>query len=251
MTEKHQAEHLFHGAFAEEYHFLQQICPEIIDINQKVAEFVAAWVPPSPASPDRPLRLVEIGCGTGMTTRRLLDSRDDIQILAMDNAPAMVSQARDNLAPFLDGQRLEIRECDALAALRSLPDGSVDIIASAYALHNFLSGYRSQVHAEISRVLRPGGVFVNGDRYALDDPAQHTADTQAAVRGYFRVFLGEMQRPDLLEQWVIHHISDDSEDHIMRYTPALQDMAQHGHSDIRVHYREGVNTLLSSQKPSP
>jgi tRNA (cmo5U34)-methyltransferase len=250
MTEKHQAEQLFHGAFAEEYHFLQQICPEIIDINQKVAEFVAAWVPPMSASPARPLSLVEIGCGTGMTTQRLLDSRDDIHILAMDNAPAMVSQARANLAPYVAGQRLEIRESDALSALRSLPDDSVDIIASAYALHNFLSGYRSQVLAEIRRVLKPGGVFVNGDRYALDDPALHTADTQAAIRGYFRVFLGEMQRPDLLEQWVIHHISDDSEDHIMRFTLALDDMARQGFSDIKVHSREGVNTLLSSQKPS-
>ena len=42
MSHQHQAEHLFHGAFAEEYHFLQRICPAAAEMSHRVAGFVAA-----------------------------------------------------------------------------------------------------------------------------------------------------------------------------------------------------------------
>jgi ubiquinone/menaquinone biosynthesis C-methylase UbiE len=207
---------------------------------------VAAWS--SPDAPDAPVRLLEIGCGTGITTLRLLNSRPGLHVLSVDNAPAMLAQARENLAAELAKGRLELRETDALSALQALPDAAVDIVASAYTLHNFLQGYRSQVLAEILRVLKPGGVFVNGDRYAIDDPAEHLRHTQEEVKGYFRVFI-ELQRLDLLEQWVVHLFSDESEEHLMRLQPALEDMAGLGFTDIRLGYRDGVNALVSGVKP--
>jgi tRNA (cmo5U34)-methyltransferase len=87
--------------------------------------------------------------------------------------------------------------------------------ASAYTVHNFLETYRDQVLTEIFRVLRSGGIFLNGDRYALDDTAEHTRLTQEEVRGYFKAF-SAISRLDLLEQWVLHLFSDESADHNMR-----------------------------------
>lgn len=240
----HTAEHLFYGPFAEEYHFLKRICPPAVEMSRRVGEFVAAWRPAG----STPLRqMLELGCGTGFTTQHLLDSREDVRILAVDNAPAMLAQAREHLAAPIAAGRQDIREQDALAALHSLPDHSVSIVASAYALHNFLSGYRSRVLAEIWRVLEPGGVFVNGDRYAIDDPAEHLRQVQAEIRGYFRVFL-EIDRPDLLEQWVVHVFSDESEEHLMRLQPALNEMKAMGYAGVELHYRDGFNALVSGVK---
>lgn len=240
----HTAEHLFYGPFAEEYHFLQRICPPAVEMSRRVGECVAAWRPVAAAPP---LQVLELGCGTGFTTRQLLDSREDARILAVDNAPAMLAQARELLTEPLAAGRLELRELDALSALQSLANNSVDIVASAYALHNFLSGYRSRVLAEILRVLKPGGVFVNGDRYAIDDPAEHLRQLQEEIRGYFRVFR-EMQRLDLLEQWVVHVFSDESEEHLMRLQPALNEMEALGYTHVQQHYRDGVNALVSGAK---
>jgi tRNA (cmo5U34)-methyltransferase len=241
----HQAEHLFHGPIAEEYHFLQRICPSAADMSRRVGAFMADWTPRE--SPP-PVQLVELGCGTGITTQCLLASRADLQILAIDNSPTMLNQAREHLAVPLAEGRLELRENEALAALQELVDDSLDGVASAYTLHNFLSGYRSRVLAEIWRVLKPGGVFVNGDRYAIDDPAEHLRQTQEEVRGYFRVFL-EMNRPDLLEQWIVHLFSDESPEHLQRLQPALDEMAGLGFDELRVHFRNGVNALVSGVKP--
>ncbi|MGZ8219265.1 class I SAM-dependent methyltransferase [Methylomagnum sp.] len=243
----HTAEHLFAGPIAEDYEMLQMICPAAADMSRQVGEFVAAW---NPAVDAETLEVLEIGSGTGITTAHLLQSRPGLRLTGIDNAPAMLSQARRNLAPVLETGRAHLLEIDALSHLREIPADSVDIVASAYTLHNFLDGYRSQVLAEIFRVLKPGGVFVNGDRYALDNSVAHLKLTQAEVREYFRVFIG-LNRADLLEQWIVHLFSDESPDHIMRLAPALELMGRIGFQPVEVHSRAGVNALLSGVKPWP
>jgi len=242
----HTAEKLFEGPIAEEYRFLSLVCPAAAEMSRRVGEFVGAWVPPYRVEQ---LNLVEIGCGTGITTNSLMASRTAMHVESVDNAPAMLSQARQNLAPALAEGRLSLIENDALSYLQGIPDDSVDIVASAYTLHNFLSGYRKRVLEEVLRVLKPGGLFVNGDRYAVDDAAEHLKNTQEEVKEYFRVFL-EMKRPDLLEQWIVHLFSDESEEHIMRLQPALDAMAEIGFQNICLHFRNGVNGLVSAEKLS-
>lgn len=244
-TCRYAAERLFEGPIAEEYGMLKRICPAAADVSRRVGEWVAAWNPPDSVGTPR---ILEIGSGTGVTTLHLLHARPDAQITGIDNGPAMLAQARRNLAEFLDGSRLSLAESDALGYLRGLPDASLDLVASAYTLHNFLDGYRGAVLEEIHRVLKPGGAFVNGDRYALDDSLEHLRLTQAEVRGYFRVFI-EMGRPDLLEEWVVHLFSDESPDRVMRLGAALERLSQAGFGSVVQHFRDGVNTLVSAAKP--
>lgn len=245
MIQEYTAEHLFRGPIADEYDMLKQICPSAAEMSRRVGEFIGNWIP---AYPHAHLNLLEIGCGTGITTAHLLAYRDRIEIVSIDNAPAMLTQARQNLAEALEKGQLRLIENDALSYLQGIPSGSVDIVASAYALHNFQNGYRWRVFEEILRVLKPGGLFINGDRYAVDDASEHLRNTQEEVKGYFRVFL-EMNRPDLLEQWIVHLFSDESEDHIMRLQLALDAMGEIGFLDITTHFRDGVNALVSAIKP--
>jgi len=244
MGLEHTAEHLFEGAIAEEYDKLMLICPPAAEMSRRVGKCVEEWTPPYPVAQ---LNLLEIGCGTGITTACLLASREDVLIESVDNAPAMLSQARRNLSAGLATKRLRVIENDALSHLQGIPDASIDIVASAYALHNFLQGYRQRVLEDVWRVLKPGGLFVNGDRYAVDDAAEHLKNTQEEVRGYFRVF-ADMKRPDLLEQWIVHLFSDESEEHLMRLKPALDAMTAIGFQNIGLHYRVGVNALISASK---
>jgi len=239
------AERLFSGPIGAEYEMLKLICPAAAAMSARVGDFVARI----PAKPGRPLNAIEIGCGTGITTLALLESRPDLDIVAFDNEPTMLNQARANLAPFVDQGRVRFVEIDALSGLRALPSGAIDLAASAYAAHNFLEPYRINVLAEIWRALGPGGLFVNGDRYALDDAAAHTRLTQDEVRHYFKTF-SALDRPDLLEQWVVHLFSDESADHIMRLGPSLTAMRRIGFDPVEVHFRDGVNTLLTAAKPA-
>jgi ubiquinone/menaquinone biosynthesis C-methylase UbiE len=235
------AERLFSGQISAEYDMLDVICPAAAAMSNRVGEYVAAL-------PEGPLNVLEIGCGTGVTTRALL-RRPGAVITALDNEPAMLDQARVRLPDFIDERRVRLVEADALSGLAALPAGSADIVASAYTIHNFLEPYRLRVLSEIFRVLKPGGIFVNGDRYALDETARHTKLTQDEARHYFKTFAA-LGRYDLLEQWIIHLFSDESADHIMRLQLSLEAMRKIGFDSADVHFRDGVNALVTASKPA-
>ncbi|WP_371927303.1 class I SAM-dependent methyltransferase [Methylomonas subterranea] len=194
-----------------------------------------------------PQWVVELGGGTGITTLSILSADERLRVLSVDSEPTMQSQAKQSLQTWADSGRLEFSGQDALSALRMLNNESVDVVASAYTLHNFEADYRRQVISEIYRVLKSGGLFVNGDRYALDDVGAHTRGTQAEVAGYFKV-LTQINRLDLLEQWIIHLFNDESENHLMRESVALRQLSEAGFDGIRIKLRHQVNALLTANK---
>lgn len=243
-TSANHAENLFQGAFAEEYGFLQLICPAVTDCAERSGHVLAGL---SSLDSGFALRGLEIGCGSGLSTRRFLDSREDLRLDAIDLAPTMLDQARENLASDIESGRLTLHLSDALGYLKSQPSNAFDFVISNYAIHNFLNGYREEVMQEILRVMKPGAAFINGDRYGMDDPVEHLRALQTEVRGYFNVFK-PMNRWDLLEDWVIHVLSDESLDHVMRLTPSLDWMRCLGFVDIKILHRETVNTNLVAWK---
>jgi ubiquinone/menaquinone biosynthesis C-methylase UbiE len=191
---------------------------------------------------------VELGGGTGITTLSLLSAREDIDITSIDNEPTMQDQAKQSLKAWHDDGRVTFNGQDALSALQAMPSASVDVVASAYTLHNFLDTYRQAVIRECFRVLKPGGQFINGDRYALDDVDQHTRIIQEEVAGYFKVLTG-INRLDLLEHWIVHLFSDESENHVMRESVALRQLRDAGFSGVRLAHRVDVNALATALKP--
>lgn len=238
----------FNGLIGEEYAMLRLSCPAAAEMSRHVGEFVGRW--PAETTPEaEALQVLEIGCGTGVTTVALLTARDDQCITAVDIAPTMLAQAREHLGPWLKDGRVRLVESDALPFLRQIPTDSIDLVASGYAFHNFRQNYRHETISEVFRVLKPGGVFVNGDRYALDDPLDHLQVIQDEVRHFFATFT-QLGRLDLLEQWIVHLFSDESPDHVMPLASALQSYRDVGFSPVTVHERYQNNALVSAEKPS-
>jgi SAM-dependent methyltransferase len=91
-------------------------------------------------------QVVEVGAGTGLFTRLLLDT--GAMVLATDPVPEMLA----HLASALPGGATAVATADALP----VADGSVDAVICATAFHWFAT---PQVLAEFRRVLRPGGML--------------------------------------------------------------------------------------------
>jgi tRNA (cmo5U34)-methyltransferase len=244
MTQQANYDALFAGVIGQDYEMLKLICPLMTEMSRLVGEAVRHY----PASQDK-LSIVELGGGTGITTLALLSARENSHVASIDNEPTMQNQAKHNLKACHEKGLVSFYNQDALSALQAIPTASVDIVASAYTLHNFLSGYRQDVIRECFRILKPSGQFINGDRYAFDDISRHTRAIQEEVAGYFKVLVG-INRLDLLEHWIIHLFSDESENHIMRETSTLQQMQDAGFTEIKLRHRMEVNALVSGVKPS-
>lgn len=243
MTQSANYDALFSGVIGQEYEMLKLICPLMTEMSRMVGEAVHDF----PRMQDN-LNVVELGGGTGITTLALLTAGDGLHITSIDNEPTMQDQAKQNLKAWEEEGRLTFNGQDALSALQAMPPASVDIVASAYTLHNFLDSYRQDVIRECYRVLKPGGQFINGDRYAFDDISRHTRVIQEEVAGYFKVLTG-INRLDLLEHWIVHLFSDESENHVMRQSNAIRQLHEAGFSDISMSDRMAVNALVKAVKP--
>ncbi len=234
---------MFSGVIGQEYQMLKLICPFATEMSRLVGIEVGLYAQTKADA----LRVVELGGGTGITTLSILSADQHLQVLSVDSEPTMQNQAKQSLQAWSEAGRLRFSADDALTALKKLEDASVDVLASAYTLHNFEAGYRRQVIQEIARVLKAGGLFANGDRYALDDIAAHTRNTQLEVGGYFKV-LTDIKRLDLLEHWIVHLFNDESENHIMREAVALQQLSEAGFKQITIKQRLAVNALVTAVK---
>ena len=203
----------FNGSLAAEYDLLRLMCPNSIKLAAMIGDKIS-HIGSGPQS----INGFEIGCGTGICTHYLFKSNENINLTAVDNSSHMLSQAKH-------------------------------FVASNYAIHNFDNSYRQQTLSEILRILKPGGIFINGDRYAFDDTIHQLKETQQLIREWFRLFK-KIDRIDLLEDWVAHLLSDESPHILMRFNYSINQLKELGFNEINVDFREGVDTLIRAYKPS-
>ncbi|MEX2445068.1 MAG: methyltransferase domain-containing protein [Alkalispirochaeta sp.] len=232
------ATHRFSGTLAEEYKLITLAYPDFEEFQRRMVETIISQASRAP-------RILEIGTGNGFTTRMLLDVKN-ASIITVDNDPQMVEQARAEL----DAQsgRIEVIETDALEYLRDQPANSFDVVASAFTLHNMETTYRDPVEYEIFRVLKPGGLFTNADKYAPDGQERFDALVYQVER-FFDAFV-ERGKLDLLRKWVTHNITDQSPRFVMPAADASHRLSCIGFENVQVGNRAHMQAVLTAWKPA-
>ena len=100
------------------------------------------------------LELLDAGCGIGVHGCRLLQQGHKVTFV--DVSPKMVERARQAAAQIEGGGAASFHEMD-IREMPSLPDASFDGVISGGATISDCGG-PTEAMAELSRVLRPGGV---------------------------------------------------------------------------------------------
>ena len=126
--------------------------------------------------PVRPAdRLLEIGCGNGVTAARVAERLITGHLLAIDRAAGAVRLARERNDAHIRSGHVEVRQLDIAAA--DLPDGSFDVVY-AVNVSLFWLGTPPGLLDRIARLLTPGGTFhvfaVRQTRRAVEDIATRT-----------------------------------------------------------------------------
>jgi len=98
--------------------------------------------------------ILELGIGTGETTRRVLASHAGAQLTAIDSSPEMLERARE-VVPDADLRLARLQD--------PLPDGPFDLVVSALAVHHLDGPGKQDLFRRIAAVLEPGGAFILAD----------------------------------------------------------------------------------------
>lgn len=130
-----------------------------------------------------PAVVLDLGCGSGASTRAVLDAwaaaggpAGGLQVTGVDASEGMVAQARAKDWPA----GVDLVVSDAVTHLRGLPDGSVDGVLGAYLLRNVPD--RQALVDEVARVLTPGGALVLHD-YSVAGSLRARATWAAVCHG--------------------------------------------------------------------
>jgi tRNA (cmo5U34)-methyltransferase len=108
------------------------------------------------AIPFEPDRVLELGVGTGETTRRLLERYPSARITGLDSSPEMLFRARE--------LNIETR----LARMEDpLPDGPWDLVISVLSVHHLTSEHKRDL---FRRVREHARAVVIADVVASDEP---------------------------------------------------------------------------------
>jgi ubiquinone/menaquinone biosynthesis C-methylase UbiE len=120
------------------------------------------------------------------------------------------------------------------------------VVASGFTLHNFIRGYRTSLIKQIFRVIKPGGLFVNADKYSLEGQEMFDELVMQLER-FFKAFV-PLGKIDLLREWVLHNVADQAPDRVMKERDALEEMKEIGFEDVKVHFRHGLEAVVSGKK---
>jgi tRNA (cmo5U34)-methyltransferase len=142
--------------------YLEQIRAEVPLYDELQDQAIAAV-------PFTPERVLELGMGTGETTRRLIEAYPDAWVIGLDSSPDMVFRAREM---YDDVQLARIED--------PLPDGPWDLVIGVLSIHHLTADQKRSLFRRVreqSRALVIADVVKAGVEVTPIDPEYDFPET--------------------------------------------------------------------------
>jgi tRNA (cmo5U34)-methyltransferase len=130
-----------------QFHWKPETYPELI--RSEVPRYDELQEQAIAAIPFVPERVLELGMGTGESTRRLIEAYPDAWVIGLDSSPDMVFRARE---VYDDVQLARIED--------PLPDGPWDLVIGVLSIHHLRAEQKKEL---FRRVREQSRALVIGD----------------------------------------------------------------------------------------
>ncbi len=182
----------------------------------------------------RAIRVLDLGCGTGVLTFVVLHAFPQARGVAFDLTANMLAEAGRTLARF--GERVIFRQgdfgCDDLG-------GPFDLVVSGLAIHHLDDPGKRRLYQRIFAALAPGGVFLNREIVLGATPAL-TASYEQLWRGFAE------RSGELDETWFRNYFEEDR-------PAAIEDqlgwLREAGFADVGCHWQYLNFAIFGGRKP--
>jgi len=212
--------------FEEEARDFDRIILTLIPDYPRMVEALVAALPFESAAP---VRVIDLGCGTGTVSQGILNAFPNAHVTCLDLAENMVALARAKLARW-PRVRYVVGDCAAF-------DGEYDAVVSSLALHHLATDEdKRRSYRRIYSRLRPGGTFYNADVVLASSDL-----LQATYMRQWRTFMRRSISDEEIEaKWIAKY---QAEDHPARLMDQLAWLKEIGFADVDVlwkHYNFAV-----------
>ncbi|MCQ4042841.1 class I SAM-dependent methyltransferase [Streptantibioticus rubrisoli] len=180
--------------------------------------------------------VLDLACGTGSISDRLLKRLPDARSTALDLDPALLTIAQGYFAdePRIQFVTADLRDPDWP---RKLPHREYDAVLSSTALHWLRTESLARVYGQIAGALKDGGVFMNADH--MPDPGTPRINEAERALRHARM---ERERagsgvPDWREWWRLAAADEQLADAVARRYEIFGDHADGEPHPVEWHAR--------------
>jgi trans-aconitate 2-methyltransferase len=125
--------------------------------------------------PTTATHILELGCGTGELSLKVLHQCPSAQLIAMDYSPRMLSYAQAKVQAAGCTERVTWVEADfgnwAEGGVEALQGAEFDACVSSLAIHHLSDAMKLCLFQRIHQSLKPNGCFWNADPILPESPA--------------------------------------------------------------------------------
>lgn len=104
---------------------------------------------------------IDLACGPGSLSQRLLQRFPQAQCIAIDFDPVLLAMGQANLGN--SNGRLQWLEADLMVLDLATQYTQIDAVLSTTALHWLPVTRLIEIYQQLGKCIRPGGIFLNGD----------------------------------------------------------------------------------------
>lgn len=119
---------------------------------------------------DEALKILDLGCGTGLELKGILDRCPSAQITGIDLSKEMLGLLRENYVAYEDQIELII---DSYCTY-PYEDNTYDYVISSMTMHHFLEQDKEKIYKKIYQALTYGGSYIEGDYIAMSEDEEKT-----------------------------------------------------------------------------
>jgi trans-aconitate methyltransferase len=122
----------------------------------------------------QPSTVVDLGCGTGHLTSRLVERFPDAHVVGVDYSSGMLAKARVRL-----GDTAALMQCDAQHL--ALQGSCADVMVCTESFHWYRD--QRQVLSDLAAIIRPGGQLIIASIAAITDVGDSIVHTLSSIGG--------------------------------------------------------------------
>ncbi|MEM7363027.1 MAG: class I SAM-dependent methyltransferase [Pseudomonadota bacterium] len=111
---------------------------------------------------ENPLRILDVGCGTGLELKPIFERVPNAKVTAMDQSPQMLDELARKFA--LRSPQIELRLASCLEWPADLT--GFDVVVSVLCAHHFDPPTKTQLYGNFRSSLNDNGFYVEGDQIA-------------------------------------------------------------------------------------